>query len=1254
MYKENQNQSASAHSHSGEGAEASSQESCPLCARPKYCFLIKDNSGETVKVLCQWTDPHTPPEGWQHVGAASDGRPVFTLQGYQRKRRGKKYPKLIELKPQARTDIPQWQDVKIPVEQAERGHTVRIKPGNPGASDTLYELKEIKAGKPGRGLLAVLTVKDSPYGGKLELPLSEVAEVVTYDPETGAKEQFVEYFYSDELKVIRYQWTDRRAVYNGKTKEIRPYHRATDGRWIKGKGDRPWPLYRQSEAEATIRSGGIVFAAGGEQTVEYLRSLGLTGVCNQGGEGGYRQIAKDLAPTFQLVTQLIEVDAEIDAETGEKGATWSKPLLVTWPDNDETGRKTFGEGLLKECYKNGVTSVAIAPLLLWPDMPDGGDANDWIDHCREAGISESEMIRKLEFTIDAAIDLQEEEIHNRWQREAWKAPVSNKGEIGRWVEVKNGQDSRKEWQPLANFDFQVERELEDPTGGGLVLQVKRCFERRQYRAILNSTDYTAVDKFVDALKAAMGTGVVCNLTKHELGALMHTRLHEYRTNRQGKVYKRIDCYGQQADGVWVFQDRQFTKDGQPVSEDQTGWVFSDVSAEGDEIPCPEIAPLNPKALTRLVDTARSFFGSENIHQFLLTVGWVVAGLHSQEIFKDKKWFPLLNMHGEPGSCKTLAGEAALSLVGSNWAEKGMVSRASVSAIYEHGSKTGSLPFIWDDPPRNPETEEIFKTWANRKARQVRGNRQEPKSPLGSASNHVIGGEQAAAYTRIARLPFERAKGGDNSAFSELQEAQKYASGAFPLLLQIGYPKAEIAALEKELLNHLPKAHARIAQALAIIVCYAQKVVQLVGGAENILQWVIANLCPAEDDTDSAGDSLLDFISKLQALEAIDEVGDWNKKIVTDKNTGQNFVAIYAANAWKMVDTRFKPATYNEKSLKILIDKAGGKTNGVTLKFSADKAQVITYYNALISPRADSDGNPVLPNKPRTTNRKAWLIPFDLWGGSDGDANNDYDDNTGGGGDYSGDDQGDDDNESGAATAATSRYQNPVAAEVLVESRVSGIQPPAATTATTFKQEKEKENSFLLELAEPEAEQNSPPSFLAGAVAAESPSTISVVAATGNLVAAESPSTVQNLANQILLCQTWVAVAEVVNRDGDKLKKAAASAMTREQRQGLTTLLATHLCDNPSDLNQLAWVPVKLRDRALERLSFTIRRIGGAANVLDACWEHFPGCKLDRVDHLGTRKEKWFFLTKEGNRLAVGVDAVQAIAAVQVELIEVQA
>lgn len=76
-------------------------------------------------------------------------------------------------------------------------------------------------------------------------------------------------------------------------------------------------------------------------------------------------------------------------------------------------------------------------------MPPGGDAKNWIDHCTQSGISNGEMIRKLELAIDEAIDRYEEEIRWRWQREAWKPPVSHQGEMGRWVEVKDGQSSRK-------------------------------------------------------------------------------------------------------------------------------------------------------------------------------------------------------------------------------------------------------------------------------------------------------------------------------------------------------------------------------------------------------------------------------------------------------------------------------------------------------------------------------------------------------------------------------------------------------------------------------------------------------------------------------------------------------------------------------------------------------------------------------------------------------------------------------------------
>lgn len=1229
---------------------ASRTQPCLLCGKEDWCYQIHNLAGDIEKILCARTLPGCEPDDWEHIGVASDNRPIFIRKGARRtrKRRSKAFPELIQLTPTTLAPIPQWQDVFIPLDQLSERHIVRLKPGNPGA-EKLFEVKKITSGKrQGKNCLLAHLVVKSGNGPILEIEVNQIQEIVTQDPNTGAKEQFIEYYYSDSLKVVRTQWTDRRFVYPGKkNKKVRPMHLIGDS-WVEGKGEQQFPLYRQSDVLSAIRRKEIVFAVAGEQASDTLAALGLAGTTNSFGEANCSQIAKELAPIFQEVavsascaftdSDSNSMSSTSDSELEAKGNNTLKlkPLLVIWGDNDTKGTE-FAEGLHNQCLKHRIPHVILDPLLVWSGMPTKGDVFDWVDWCHKSGIRVEEMLFRLELAIEQAIDFSETEASHRWQRSNWNAPKSWKGEIGKWIHKK---DTPSAWQPLCNFDFQIECELADSNGGGLVLQVKRHFapESSQQRVILNSIDYTSTDKFVNAMKRALGTGISCSLTNKDLNDLIAVRLHEYHTTRRGKVLKRIECYGQQEDGTWVFPDRQFTKTGQLTNEHESGWVFSNVSSEGDEIPCPTQAPPNPQALNRLIDASRLFFGSGNIHQFLLTVGWVVAGLNSQEIFKDKKWFPLLNAHGEAGSCKTLAGEAALSLVGTNWAVKGMVSRASNSAIYEHGSKTGSLPFIWDDPPRSPETEEIFKTWANRKARIVRGNRQEPKSPLGGITNHVVGGDQAATYTRMARLWYERAANGNNAAFTELQEAEKYASGAFQTLISIGYPQDQIAAIENKLLLHLPQAHARIAQAMAVIICYAQHIVQLTGGSEDVLQWAISHLCPAEDDADSAGDSLLDFVSKLQALEAIDEVGDWNKKIVTDKNTGEQFVALYGASAWKMVDLRFKPATYNEKSLKVLIEKAGGRTNGVTLKFAADKAQVLTYYNALITPRNDADGNPILPNKPRTVNRKAWLIPLEIWGEEESDC-------------IYGDDPPDtayascgedlDQPQLAAATAATNRYQILVAAEIPVITSISSTSDPTATTATSFKEENRIEINNL-SVRKSKTEPNTPRTSNNEVVAASNPITPGFQAATTDSVAADLPSNVHTLADQILLCSTWVELATTIASDARKLM-LATKVMTKTQRRAIGDLLARHLCADPNNLKGLAWVPGVLLEAVLKRLSFTIRRIAGDT-IEDAYLELVAGCKFVSVNHYGERYETWRFQTPDETHIPVfGAGDIEACA-----------
>ena len=108
-------------------------------------------------------------------------------------------------------------------------------------------------------------------------------------------------------------------------------------------------------------------------------------------------------------------------------------------------------------------------------------------------------------------------------------------------------------------------------------------------------------------------------------------------------------------------------------------------------------------------------------------------------------------------------------------------------------------------------------------------------------------------------------------------------------------------------------------------------------------------------------------------------------------------------------------------------------------------------------------------------------------------------------------------------------------------------------------------------------------------------------------------------------------------------------MTAQQRQGLTRLLSEHLCQFPSHLSQLTWVPEKLRQRTLERLQFTIRRIANVAeNVLDLGWESISGCRLERIGQVGMPGEAWLFLAPDGTHVYAYPDAVEAITPLALE------
>lgn len=882
------------------GLEASRTTPCPLCDHDHYCYLVQDGQGTIIKAICQWTDE--APEGWNRTGTAKDGRGIFTKQGLRTKRRH--FPDYVQLSPQEKADIPQWKD-------------------------------------------HLLDMSGDP------LPL----------PKSGKERELaIEYLYPNEVgqplgKVVRRQWSDRRRAYdqNRKTKHIRPWHwvgTLGDGFWSdRGKGDKPWPLYRETEAKEEILRGGVVFAVAGEQAVETYRSLGLTAVTCQGGEANCQQIVDRLASTFD-----------------QARADGHKPILAIHPDNDITGESKFGELLLRECEFAKIPAVALNPFSLWAEMPPGGDIKDWVD----SGITNEAILQTLEIAIDEAIEFQEEEARARVQRSRWKAPEAWHGELGYWVE----KEGNRVFIPKTDFDFQVERELASEDGGGLVLQIKRTVDRSQRRIFIKSTDYTTTQKFEDALKRALGDNVICNLSTYEVKALIRVRLHEYHITRKGKVYRLIDRVGQQANGTWVFKDCQFTQSGEPTVENDSLWVWnSKLTGEESTCPAPAIAPQDPNALKNLVDVMRRAFGS-NIYPALINLGYAAAAVHYQQIIEEEGAFPILNSFGDPASGKTTAAQCALSLVGMH--NDGMLSDISLSAAYERLKLAGSLLHCFDDPMRTPELNAFLKGFYNGKARVVRGkdvsfNVQRPHSPMMVTSNHACGENDAATQSRLVRLWFRKTNDGDRQAFYQLPAVQKAASGCLTQLIKLGYPAAEVHQLEQELLTHLPLAHIRIAKSLALVLCYAMKVAQLAEASEDLKGYILNVVCPGVNDPDEAGDSLRDFFEKLFVLHSQSKIGDWNLRYINGEDEEPKALALHIPSVWAVFDKEFS-ATYNRKVIESLIAENGGHAS--TQKFHRSEDESKAYYRTLLTPRYDANGDLVPPTPPQWTNRRCLEIPIE--------------------------------------------------------------------------------------------------------------------------------------------------------------------------------------------------------------------------------------------------------------------------------------
>ena len=184
------------------------------------------------------------------------------------------------------------------------------------------------------------------------------------------------YRYSSAQEVVRTEWADSSKP-KGYDKAVIPYHLDSEGKLKKGKGEQPYPLYREDEA-LQHGIGKWVVLPEGESCVEICRALQIVGVTFQGADWNLEKIADRLLNL---------------KKAGVAG-------VLCLPDHDEAGREKTEK--VEAAAAAGMPLLVIPPLTLWNDMPDKGDIVDWVKWGQDQGMDQEDFIRILEEQFHAA------------------------------------------------------------------------------------------------------------------------------------------------------------------------------------------------------------------------------------------------------------------------------------------------------------------------------------------------------------------------------------------------------------------------------------------------------------------------------------------------------------------------------------------------------------------------------------------------------------------------------------------------------------------------------------------------------------------------------------------------------------------------------------------------------------------------------------------------------------------------------------
>ncbi len=569
----------------------------------------------------------------------------------------------------------------------------------------------------------------------------------------------------------------------------------------------------------------------------------------------------------------------------------------------------------------------------------------------------------------------------------WDVPVAIDGHLCQVRETRQGIS----YNPLTNFDFTVERILVPPktvepgaaTVGGLLLSVTHRSESglTQSRVLVQSDQTTELKKFVNALKAGASCTLVSSLNLHQVNALIHDRTTAYYATG-GKDFRLIDRVGCQSDSYWVFEHCQFTPDGKPCTEEESGWVWSPLLGETEQIPSPQIAPQTPDALPNLVKAVAEFAPAA-VHPFIwLTLGYATAVLHRGEVFSRERYFPQLALFGDPGGGKAFAASVACSIAGMH---DTAMNEASPSVAFERAKSLGCLPLFFDDPLRRADqkVKEAFENvlWKlyDGKSRTVRGNCQTPHTAAIVTSNQALGdeGHHIALETRLLKLFLPRT-GEYKRDIQAISQALDAASGGLSSLIALRYSEQAVQvknAIREQLAPHLAGAHARMQNNWALLVYYTQVFCQVAGVEFDVLDYVITTICPDLRALNTQKDSLTDFLEKLQQLQVNGLAGEWN--FTETNHEGKRWLAIALPDVWQTFSQQFS-VNYSRQTIEHLITERGGKRDQ-RAKFVESK-QVWQDYQRALTQFEMADASPSnQPHRPvKKLPRCVVFVPIALW------------------------------------------------------------------------------------------------------------------------------------------------------------------------------------------------------------------------------------------------------------------------------------